>query len=440
MSSEIITPQQVVSFDLNAFKKALLVGIYTGGTSKEECLEHLDELGRLCDTYGIEAGSKIPCSIKKFDAGTFIGEGKIEELKALASATGSDVIIFDEEISPRQQQNLEKLFALPVIDRTELIIGVFAKRAQTREAQLQIEMAKVKYEFPRLRRMWTHLSRQAGTSGGAHLKGEGEKQIEIDRRLLRKRLDRLKTELETVALHRHTQRSLRERTGIPTFAIVGYTNAGKSTLLKALTHADVLVEDKLFATLDTTTRKFALPNRQEILLIDTVGFIRKIPHTLVAAFRSTLEEAVHTDILLHLIDVSHANAEEHAEETLRVLKELGVDKQPIITVLNKVDLCTNPMRLLKFKTKYSRVVALSALKQEGFDELMEAMTRQVALLRTLVRCRIPQQKYALVAELMKEGNVVSCEYDENDVLLTVEVPKQLAHKVQPFLLDNDPAP
>lgn len=436
MSSPLITPQQVTSFAPPVFQQALLVGIYKGKMAKEECLEHLDELERLCDTYGIKAGSKVPCSIKKLDAGTYIGEGKIQELKALAHATQSDVIIFDEEISPRQQQNLEKLFAFPVIDRTELIIGVFAKRAQTKEAQLQIEMAKVKYEFPRLRRMWTHLSRQAGSSGGAHLKGEGEKQIEIDRRLLRKRLERLKSELEMVAEQRHTQRLLRERKGVPTFALVGYTNVGKSTLLNALTHADVLVEDKLFATLDTTTRKFILPSKQEILLIDTVGFIRKIPHTLVAAFRSTLEEAVHTDVLIHLIDVSHAHAEEQAEETLRVLQELGVHQQPILTVLNKIDLCTNPMRLLKFRTQYPHVVELSATTQQGFDALIEAMTQQVALLRSLVHCRIPQEKYALVAELMQEGNVLSCTYEENDVLLTVEVPKRLVHKLEPFLKET----
>ncbi len=425
-------PQPLETVDLNTLKTALLVSIYTGGMKREECEDHLHELERLCDTFGMKVVGKFPCPIKKFDAGTCIGSGKIEELKAEALAANAEVIIFDEEITPRQQRNLEKLFLLPVIDRTELIIGVFAKRAQTREAQLQVELAKVKYEFPRLRRLWTHLSRQAG--GGAHQKGEGEQQIEIDRRLLRRKVDRLKEELALVVSQRQTQRTLRLRTGIPTFAIVGYTNVGKSTLLKALTQADVLVEDKLFATLDTTTRKFILPNRQEILLVDTVGFIRKIPHTLVAAFKSTLEEAVHTDILLHLIDVSHFDAEEQAEETMRVLKELGVEERPIITVLNKIDECTNPMRLLKFRLKYPQTVAISALKQEGFDELLALMTQQISLLRKVVECRIPQDKYSLVTELMKEGRILSCEYEDNDILLKLEIPHQLEYKVKSFII------
>ena len=324
----------------------------------------------------------------------------------------------------------------PVIDRTELIIEVFAQRAQTREARLQIELAKVKYQFPRLRRMWTHLSRQTATAGGgAFLKGEGEKQIEIDRRLLRQRLDRLKREIEEIGEHRETQRSLRVRTGIPTFAIVGYTNAGKSTLLNALTQADVLVEDKLFATLDTTTRKFVLPNRQEILLIDTVGFIRKIPHTLVAAFKSTLEEAVHTDILLHLIDVSHPKAEEQAEATMEVLKELGATEHPIITVLNKIDACDNPVVLSKFRLKYPKTVAISALNGTGFDQLLEMMTQEISLLRKRVHCRIPQSQYGLVTELMREGRVIECEYEENDILIKLEIPSRLEYKVLPFIID-----
>jgi GTP-binding protein HflX len=343
------------------------------------------------------------------------------------------LILFDDEITPHQQRNLEKFFQRPVIDRTELIIEVFAQRAQTREAKLQIELAKVRYQFPRLKRMWTHLSRQS-SGGGAFVKGEGEKQIEIDRRLLRRRVDRLKKEIEDVAQQRITQRSLRQRRGVPTFAIVGYTNAGKSTLLKALTQADVLVEDKLFATLDTTTRKFELPNHQDILLIDTVGFIRKIPHTLVAAFKSTLEEAVHTDILLHLIDASHPMAESQAEDTMLVLKELGAAEHPMITVLNKVDQCENPAILAKLRLKYKKTVPISALHKTGFEELMDMMMKEISLLRKIIKARIPQSHYALVSELMREGKVVTCEYEENDILIEAEIPSHLEHKVQPFLL------
>lgn len=426
--------QHMEPFELKALKSAFLVGIYRSGTEKVQSDEYLDELERLCETYGIQAIAKISCPIKKIEAGTYLGIGKLNELKAKADELKADVVIFDDEVSPHQQRNLEKIFMRPVIDRTELIIEVFAQRAQTKEARLQIELAKIRYQFPRLKRLWTHLSRQTATGGGAYLKGEGEKQIEIDRRLLRRQLDRLKVEIEHIIEQRQTQRSLRERTGIPTFAIVGYTNAGKSTLLRALTQADVLVEDKLFATLDTTTRKFVLPNRQEILLIDTVGFIRKIPHTLVAAFKSTLEEAIHTDILLHLIDVSHPKAEEQAEATMQVLKELGSEKHPIITVLNKIDLCTNPVVKAKFRIKYPKTVEISAADGTGFDELLDLMMKEISLLRKVVTVRIPQSHYALVSELMREGRVIQCEYEENDILLKAEIPARLEHKVLAFLV------
>lgn len=429
--------QQMQTFELKALKSALLIGVYRSGTDKELCEDYLDELQRLCETYGLKAVGKFPCSIKKLDAATYLGVGKLEELKAVAKELEADVVIFDEEISPHQQRNLEKIFMCPVIDRTELIIEVFAQRAQTKEARLQIELAKVKYQFPRLKRMWTHLSRQTATAGGgAYLKGEGEKQIEIDRRILRRQIDRLKEEIEHVSEQRKTQRGLRERTGIPTFAIVGYTNAGKSTLLKALTQADVLVEDKLFATLDTTTRKFVLPNRQEILLIDTVGFIRKIPHTLVAAFKSTLEEAVHTDILLHLIDISHPMAESQAEESMLVLKELGAEDHPMITILNKVDQCPNPAIVTKFRIKYPKTVAISALQGTGVEDLLELMMKEVSLLRRVVKARIPQSHYALVSELMREGRVIECDYEENDILIQVEIPARLEYKVHPFLISG----
>jgi GTP-binding protein HflX len=416
-------------------RTALLVGSYRSGEEKPACLEHLDELERLCDTYGLIVTDKIPCPIKKIEAATFLGKGKLEELKLRAEELRADVVIFDDEITPHQQRNLEKLFVKPVIDRTELIIEVFAQRAHSREARLQIELAKFRYQLPRLKRLWTHLSRQAGTAGGggAYLKGEGEKQIEIDRRILRRQIERLKKEIEDVADQRVVQRNLRKRTSIPTFSIVGYTNAGKSTLLHALTGAKVLVEDKLFATLDTTTRKFTLPNKQEILLIDTVGFIRKIPHMVVAAFKSTLEEAVHADILLHLIDVSHPKAEEQAEETMKVLEELGASEQPIITVFNKVDQCPNPLILTKLRLKYPKTVAISALNGEGIDELLDVMTKEIALLRVVAMLRIPQSHYALVSELMREGRVISCEYEENDVLMKVEIPAQMMHKVSSFV-------
>ncbi len=414
-------------------KSALLVSVYHSTEEKKHCEEYLDELERLCDTCGLAVAKKVPCSLKKFDAGTYLGKGKLDELFQLSQEAEVDLIIFDDEISPRQQKNLEAFFKKSVIDRTELILEVFAQRAQTREARLQIELAKVKYQIPRLKRLWTHLSRQR-TGGGGHLKGEGEKQIEIDRRLLRHRIVQLEEELDLVCRQRTVQRSARLRSGIPTFAIVGYTNVGKSTLLKALTQADVFVEDKLFATLDTTTRKFMLPNRQEVLLIDTVGFIRKIPHTLVAAFKGTLEEAVHTDILLHLIDVSHPQAEEQAEATHEVLKELNATQQPIITVLNKIDACQDLSLVDRLRIKYPKTVQISALKKIGFDQLAEMMIQELSKLRKKVSLRIPQSHYALISEIMRSARVISSDYEENDVLLEAEIPQQMEHKITQFII------
>ncbi len=425
--------QQEKEFNLKEMNSAYLVGTYRSGGDKNLGEESLLELGRLCDTFGIAVCGKNLCAIKKLDAGLYLGEGKLREINEQVEELNAAVIVFDDEITPNQQRNLEAFFKRPVIDRTEVIIEVFAQRAKTKEAQLQIELAKIKYQFPRLKRMWTHLSRQS-SGGGGHVKGEGEKQIEIDRRLLRKRLDQMKKEIESVTAQRAVQRVSRKRSGIPTFALVGYTNAGKSTVMKALTGADVLVEDKLFATLDTTTRKLALPNKQEVLLVDTVGFIRKIPHTLLVSFKSTLEEAIFTDVLIHLIDISHPLAEEHAEATLQVLHELGAANQPIITVFNKVDACQDTALLAKLKVKYPRSIAISALQKETLLALEERMIEEVSSLRKIVRLRIPQSEYALVSDLMKEGRIIESEYEENDVLLLAEIPKQLEYRLKPFIL------
>jgi GTPase len=416
------------------FQNALLVSIYESSADKAFAQECLDELERLCETFGLQVTIKLASPLKKPDAGTFFGKGKVEEIAARVAEEKIDCVIIDEEITAQQQKNLEKALKCHVIDRTELILDVFAQRAQTKEARLQVELAKVKYQFPRLKRMWTHLSRQVA-GGGGFLKGAGEQQIEIDRRSLRKRIDRLEKEIQEVSDQRQVQRQRRQRTAIPTFAIVGYTNAGKSTLLNALTDAGVLAEDKLFATLDTTTRKFILPNRQEILLIDTVGFIRKIPTALVAAFKSTLEEALYTDILLHLIDVSHPMAEFQAETTYAVLKELGAAHLPIINICNKMDQCSDPSIIQRLRIRYPKTVAISAKERTGLEQLLEFMIREISALRLRMKLRIPQSHYALVSYLMQEGKVFFMRYEGNDILLDIEIPKQLEHKVTPFLFN-----
>lgn len=419
-------------------KKALLIAAYHGSQGKADCEDHLDELERLAETFHIESVAKVPCPVRKVDASTYFGKGKIEELIAQANELGVDSILVDEEISPGQQRNLEKLFNRPVLDRTEVILGIFAQRAQTKEARLQVELAQLRYQLPRLKRMWTHLSRQAGTlgGGGAYLRGVGEKQIELDRRTLDRRIDHLKEEIDEVRQYRETQRQARRRGGVPVFAIIGYTNAGKSTLLNALTEAHVFTEDKLFATLDTTTRKFILSNKQEILLIDTVGLIRKLPHLLVAAFKSTLEEALYADVLLHVIDASHPMALTQAETTLEVLRELKSHSLPIVTILNKMDRPGADAMASHLRLLYPKSVAVSAVLKTGFQELEEAMRGELAQQRTTMKLYIPQSDYNAVAEILRQGKILQQEYIDDAIALRAELPLQLKEKLQKYLVSG----
>lgn len=413
-------------------EKALLIATFSEPKYEALSHDHLNELELLTETYGATVVGKAACHLRKRDAATFLSEGKLHEMVELAKSLDSNLVIIDEEITPSQQRNLEKIFGIAVIDRSELILEVFAQRALTKEARIQVELAKVRYESPRLKRLWTHLSRQAGTSGGGggggggYLKGEGEKQIELDRRIIKDKIAHLNQELEQVQSTRQTQRSSREKSGLPTFAIIGYTNAGKSTLMNALTNAGVFVEDKLFATLDTTTRKYALPDGQEILLTDTVGFIRKLPHHLIAAFKSTLEEALLADVLLNVVDMTDPALFEHVETTYEVLKELQANNRPIIHLLNKVDLLEDKAILLKFRLKYPHTVPISALQKTGFDLLIEKIALELQKRCTILNLRVPQKDYAIVTEITRLGRVLKTDYEENDVLLTVELPNDLA--------------
>lgn len=415
--------------DLEGDKRALVVGTHSG-QDRLEAEDNLKELEALLETYGAEVVGRSLNVLRKKVASTFIGKGKVEELVQEAHQTGANLIVFDDELLPSQQRNLEQQFGLTVFDRTEVILAVFGQRAQTREAKLQIELAKTKYQAPRLKRMWTHLSRQRG--GGVNMKGEGETQIEMDRRMIKVKVARLNKEISQVQHDRKIQSHARKRANIPTFAIVGYTNAGKSTLLKHLTQAEVLVEDKLFATLDTTTRKFTLPNKQDILLTDTVGFIRKLPHLLVAAFRSTLEESVDADILIHLVDASHINYKKQIEATEEVLKQLGVLDKPRILVFNKVDNC-DPDRALELKIKHPGSLAISALTGEGIVGFEEALEQALRNLRVRVTLRIPHDKYKLVNELHEKGFVTLTDYEDDYVLLQAEIPSEVYHRYEPFV-------
>jgi GTPase len=411
--------------------RALLIGTYKNQADKELCEEHLEELENLTDTFGGEILEKVAIFVRKYEASTYLTKGKLEDMCERAKELNADVIIFDEDLLPSQERNLEALFERRIMNRSEVILEIFSQRAHTKEASLQVELAKTRYQLPRLKRLWTHLEKQSG--GALFNKGMGEKQLEVDKRLLRKTILRLEKEIKEVRLHRQTQRQSRKRNAIPSFAIIGYTNAGKSTLLNALTDAGAFVEDKLFATLDTTTRKYSLPNDQEILLIDTVGFIRKIPHTLIAAFKSTLEEATEADILLHLIDITHPMAEEQASTTHAVLKELSAEEKPIITVLNKLDACENPLIANKFRVIYPHTVAISAQTGEGFDDLIHEMTQELHKRRKKIRLRVPQKEYEVVSAIMRAGKVLYQDYEDNDVIISVEVPHDVANRYSEYI-------
>ena len=412
--------------------KALLVGVHFSGAETDTCRDHVKELGELAKTLGVEETREIYCPIKKMTAATYIGSGKVEEIRDIVAAEKIDLVIFDDVITPNQQKNIENVVKVPVLDRTEVILEIFALHARTKEAMLQIEMAKIRHQLPRLKRMWTHLSRQRG--GSVSARGAGEKQIEVDKRLLKQKLRSIEREVKEVVKVREQNRKGRLKTGVPTFSIVGYTNAGKSTLLNALTGSEVLVEDKLFATLDTTARAYQLPNRSKIVLVDTVGFIRKLPHSLVKAFRSTLEEASFTDVLIHLIDCSKKGSVERFEATMEVLKELGIKDKPVLVVLNKVDLLKSKEQIRKFNIVYDNVIAVSAKTGEGFEELLNALEHEAARFCKKAHLRIDQSNARLIDEIKKEGRVLHTDYEGNDVVMEVEIPEHMERKVQEFLV------
>lgn len=427
--------------------RAVVVAVTKNNSERPMVLEHLQELKLLADTQGIPIVGEQIIGIRAINAATFLTEGKLEELKSFMQMLNANLLIFDDEISPAQQRNLERYLAMPVIDRTEVILGVFAMRARSREARLQVELAEVRYLIPRLKRMWTHLSRQSGggggSAGGGYQKGEGEKQLEIDKRILRRRMERLQKEILDIKEYRETQRAQRVRSNIPVVAIVGYTNAGKSTLMNALTEADVYVEDKLFATLDTTTRKHVLPNNHEVLMVDTVGFIRKLPHLLVAAFKSTLEEAVFADLLLHVIDATHPMALQQAETTIKVLEELGSHKTPTLVVLNKVDRVeaedADPAlkgNFMKLKFSFQKSKSISAATGQGLDELQAEIVNSLKDRRATLKLRIPQADYHMLAIALREGKIYKQEYEENDVLVDVEVPTSAAFRFSKYIREQ----
>jgi GTP-binding protein HflX len=426
-------------FDTQASRKvqrALLVGAYCDPADRQEAQSLLEELAELVDTLGIPVIQSLLVHHRETHARFLLGSGKAEEIARIAKENALDVIIFDNELSPSQQRNWEQLAqGVAVIDRHEVILDIFAQRAQTSEARLQVELARLEYSLPRLTRAWGHLARQGGGIGG---RGEGESQLEQDKRRIRNAIDRCKRELEHVRSARATQRKDRKKTPVPNAAIVGYTNAGKSSLLRRLTGADVLVEDKLFATLDTTTRKVALPNKQPLLLTDTVGFVRKLPHHLVEAFNATLEEAVLSDFLIHLLDASQPKVLDFYQTTLHVLRDLGADEKRTLIALNKIDQVQDPATLASLRRNFPEAEFISVHTGQGLDSLLQRMSEFVSGGSRICELRIPHSQAELTARLHRQAKILESEYLEDALRVVALLPPRLAQECTPFIQDSLP--
>ena len=424
-------------------ERAFLVGVEFKGQKALLALEDsLAELSLLADTAGLDVVGELTQKLDRPHAMTFIGAGKVEELKALVEETLAQVVIFDDELNPRHQRELEKVLGenVRVMDRTGLILDIFAQHAHTSEGMLQVELAQYEYYLPRLTRQWTHLARQAGggggrtgpSAGGVGLRGPGETQLEVDRRAIRTRIKRLKDELEKVEAHRGRYRAQRKRSRVPTVALVGYTNAGKSTLLNRLAKADVFVADQLFATLDPTTRRVQLPGGTTALFTDTVGFIQKLPTTLVASFHATLEEITEADLLVHVVDISHPNALNQYQSVQMTLDEIGAGHIPAVSVLNKIDRLRSPQSAQETTRGYPKSVAVSATQGIAIPELLALIHQELYEAFAPIQVRLPYQQGALISLFHEMGQVERIEHGRMGVLMKGRIPGRLVAQFKPW--------
>lgn len=405
-------------------ESALLVGVDSGDF---DCEESLSELAELAKTAGAEVQAKVTQKREKPDAATYIGSGRLEEIKDFCRDNETDLLIFDTELTPSQQRNIEDITGIRVIDRTELILDIFAARARSGEGKLQVELAQLKYSLPRLGGKGTSLSR---LGGGIGTRGPGETKLETDRRHIRRRIKSLEDDLEALSKRRRIARARREKDGTQTVAIVGYTNAGKSTLMNTLTQAGVLAEDKLFATLDPTARALTLPDGRRVMLIDTVGFIRRLPHGLVEAFKSTLEEAATATLILNVCDASSPECAEHLDVTNRLLDELGCSGKPIIAVFNKCDVAPD----IGWLSAGLRSVKISALSGEGLDLLLEEIVKALPPTRKKVSLLLPYSMGSDAALLRSDGAVEKEEYREDGLFMTVTADINLLDKYKNYIV------
>jgi GTP-binding protein HflX len=426
-------------------ERALLVGASVrGAVTLRSMSDSLDELERLAETAGIRVVGRITQQVSCIDPATFVGAGKVKEIQEKLLETQAKVVIFDDELSPRHQRELSKHFGneIKLLDRSALILDIFAQHARTREGALQVELAQYEYRLPRLTRQWTHLARQGGGgavrggNGGVGLRGPGETQLEVDKREIKTRIVHLKNELEQVRRHRSLHRAQRRKSGVPVAAIVGYTNAGKSTLLNALSAANIYVADQLFATLDPTTRRIQLPSGREILFTDTVGFIQKLPTTLIAAFRATLEEIVEADILLHVVDMSDPHAAANIEAVEDTLAEIDMPRVPRILVWNKSDRASTLPPVGVDIRLYSQTVVISAQNKTGLTELLQAVEAVLSALHHRVRLLIPFQRGDIVTHLFQVGTVHHQHATEQGTLVEVTLPPAAANQLAMFAITN----
>ena len=428
------TNEQIITEALP--EPALMVGVHVRSEEDPRFTleDSLQELALLADTAGLEIVGEVTQNLTSPNSRTYVGKGKLEEIKLLADEFDAKIILFDDELSPRHQRELEKELGngKQVIDRTALILDIFAQHANTREGMLQVELAQYRYRLPRLTGAWTHLARQAGGAsgrsggvGGVGLRGPGETQLEVDRREIKKKIVKLEDELDKVREHRNRHRQQRRKSNIPVVALVGYTNAGKSTLLNKLTKADIYVADQLFATLDPTTRQLELPSGETVLLTDTVGFIQKLPTDLVAAFRATLEEIVEADLLIHVVDSSHKNAQSQRLTVLETLEEIGAAEIPILTVYNKTDLLSSEDLAELKEIAEPNAVLISALTGEGLSELDEAIAVGTYQTFVHVKVKLPYSEGRLVSLMHEKGHVKEVQHLEDGILIDGMVPRQL---------------
>ena len=416
-------------------ERVFIVGVQLQGQDKWRIDESLDELEELVGTAGGEITGRGMQRLDRINAATFIGPGKAREFAEQCDEARVDTVVFDEELTPAQGRNLEKVFECKILDRTALILDIFSQRARTREGKLQVELAQLNHLLPRLTRFWTHLSRQKGGIGMRG--GEGESQLEVDRRKVRERIDKIQRDLEMVMRHRDIQRTGRKRNQWPLGSLVGYTNAGKSTLFNAITGASTLSEDKLFATLDPTTRRLRLPTNQNVLLSDTVGFIRKLPHDLVDAFKATLEEVIEADLLLHVVDISSPQAEEQIEAVNIVLEELGVVDKPMMMVFNKIDRVTSVSLAKRFTDQYPNSIVVSARTGEGFKAFMAELGKQLRPVRDMLVLGIPHSQSDVIARLHEVAQVLERQYNSNEAVIKALVPPDYRAVFEPFIIQGD---